>query len=220
MFSADLWRLVATGFGETLYMTLISTFFSYLLGLPLGLVLVATERGGVKPLPWLNSILGGLVNILRSAPFIILMVAIMPFTRLVVGTTIGIKAVSVALVVAATPFVARLVESSAKEVDHGVIEASLAMGASPWQVMTKVILPEAKPSLLVGAAIATTTILGYSAMAGIVGGGGLGGIAINYGYYRSQSDIMLVMLVFLILIVQVFQEVGTRLARRIDKRIR
>ncbi len=218
MFNSQMLSLLGKGIIETLSMTLISTVFAYILGLPLGVVLVVTDDDGVKTIKPLNRVLGIVVNIIRSVPFLILLFAIIPFTRLVVGTTIGSKAMIVPLVVAAAPFVARMVESSLKEVDRGVIEAAQACGASPFQIVTRVLLPEALPSLLTGSAIAVTTILGYSAMAGIVGGGGLGGIAINYGYYRGDEAIMLWMVAFLVIIVQLFQEVGTRLTRTNDKR--
>ena len=219
MFKDGMLELVGTGFLETLYMTLISTFFAYVIGLPLGLLLVVTDKDGIKPVPWLNAILGTIINFIRSIPFLILMVALMPFTKAVVGTVIGAKAAIVGLLIAAAPFVARMVESSLKEVEKGVIEAAQSMGASPFQIMARVLLPEAKPSLLVGSAIAVTTILGYSAMAGFLGAGGLGAIAINYGYYRGQDDIMYVMVVLLVIIVQVFQEAGMRISKRTDKRL-
>ena len=171
-------------------------------------------------MPVFNRVLGVVINLLRSVPFIILLVWVMPVTRAIMGTTIGSKATLSPLTIAAAPFIARMVESSAREVDRGVIEAALSMGASPSQVLLKVILPEAKPSLITGAAIAVTTILGYSAMAGIVGGGGLGAIAINYGYYRSNSQVMLIMVILLVLIVQIFQEVGSRIAHKSDRRVR
>ncbi|MBR4934816.1 MAG: ABC transporter permease [Anaerotignum sp.] len=219
MFKEGMLELVSTGFVETLYMTLASTVFAYIIGLPLGLLLVVTDKDGIKPVPWLNAVLGTIINIVRSIPFLILLVALMPFTKAVVGTVIGAKATIVGLLVAAAPFVARMVESSLKEVEKGVIEAAQSMGASPFQIMTKVLLPEAKPSLLVGGAIAITTILGYSAMAGFVGGGGLGAIAINYGYYRGQQDIMYMMVILLVVIVQVFQELGMRISKRTDRRL-
>lgn len=219
MFKDGMLALVGTGFLETLYMTLVSTVFAYIIGLPLGLLLVVTDRDGIKPIPWLNAILGTVINFIRSIPFLILMVALMPFTKAVVGTVIGAKAAIVGLLVAAAPFVARMVESSLKEVEKGVIEAAQSMGASPFQIMTRVLLPEAKPSLLVGSAIAVTTILGYSAMAGFLGAGGLGAIAINYGYYRSQEDIMYVMVILLVIIVQVFQELGMRISKKTDRRL-
>ena len=171
-------------------------------------------------MPVLNKILGFIVNFLRSVPFLILLVFLIPFTRMIVGTTIGSTATIVPLIVAAAPFVARMVESSLKEVDPGVIEAAQSMGAKPIQIITKVLLPEAKPSLLVGAAIAVTTILGYSAMAGFVGGGGLGTIAINYGYYRYQNNMMIVTVLLLVIIVQVFQEIGMLISKKSDKRIK
>ena len=216
----EMLSLIAKGFWETLYMTLGSTLVAYAIGLPLGLLLILTDPQGLKPRPVFNRVLGVVINLLRSVPFIILLVWVMPVTRAIMGTTIGSKATLSPLTIAAAPFIARMVESSAREVDRGVIEAALSMGASPTQVLLRVILPEAKPSLITGGAIAITTILGYSAMAGIVGGGGLGAIAINYGYYRNNSQIMLVMVAMLVLIVQIFQEVGTRIAHRSDRRIR
>lgn len=212
--------LVLKGLWETIYMTVGATVLAYIVGLPLGLVLAATAADGVRPNRGVNLVLGAVVNVLRSVPFLILLYTVIPVTRFVVGTAIGTKATIVPLFISAFPFVARLVESSAREVDRGVVEASLSMGASVGQVIRKVILPEARPSLINGAAIATTTILGYSAMAGVAGGGGLGAIAINYGYYRGETDVMLVMVVILILVVQLFQFVGERVMRRVDKRIR
>ncbi|GHU91763.1 methionine ABC transporter permease [Clostridia bacterium] len=216
---SELLPMLQKGLLETLYMTLVSTLLAYALGLPLGVLLVVTDRGGLTPLVPLNRVLGVIVNLLRSVPFLILLIAVIPFTRLVVGTTIGSTATIVPLVVASAPFIARLVESSLKEVDHGAIEAATAMGASPWKIIYKVLIPEARPSLILGAAIAVTTILSYSAMAGIVGGGGLGDIAIRYGYYRYQTDTMLVTVAVLVVIVQAFQEVGTRVAKWGDKRL-
>lgn len=174
MFKEGMLALVGQGFIETIYMTVISTVLAYIIGLPLGLVLVVTDKDGIHPISWLNSLLGMIINFFRSIPFLILLIALMPFTKMVVGTIIGAKAAIVGLWIAAAPFIARMVESSLKEVEIGVVEAAQSMGASPFQIMTKVLLPEAKPSLLVGAAISITTILGYSAMAGIVGAGGLG----------------------------------------------
>ncbi|HOB20166.1 MAG TPA: methionine ABC transporter permease [Candidatus Atribacteria bacterium] len=216
----DLMKLTAEGFGETLYMTFVSTASAYLIGMPIGLILTVTDKDGIKPNPLVNGIIGFIVNVLRSVPFIILLIAVMPITRAIVGTTIGSSATVVPLVIAAAPYIARMVESSVKEVDRGVIEASLSMGASPFQIVYKVLLPEARPSLLLGAAITTTTILSYSAMAGVVGGGGLGDIAIRYGYHRKQTDIMIVMVVVLVAIVQVLQAAGNWISRRNDKRIR
>ena len=216
MFKEGMLALVGQGFIETIYMTVISTALAYIIGLPLGLVLVVTDKDGIHPIPWLNSLLGMIINFFRSIPFLILLIALMPFTKMVVGTVIGSKAAIVGLWIAAAPFIARMVESSLKEVEIGVVEAAQSMGASPFQIMTKVLLPEAKPSLLVGAAISITTILGYSAMAGIVGAGGLGAIAINYGYYRKQSDIMYVMVILMAIIVLVFQELGMRISKHTD----
>ena len=219
MFKEGMLALVGQGFIETIYMTVISTALAYIIGLPLGLVLVVTDKDGIHPIPWLNSLLGMIINFFRSIPFLILLIALMPFTKMVVGTVIGSKAAIVGLWIAAAPFIARMVESSLKEVEIGVVEAAQSMGASPFQIMTKVLLPEAKPSLLVGAAISSTTILGYSAMAGIVGAGGLGAIAINYGYYRKQSDIMYVMVILMAIIVLVFQELGMRISKHTDRRL-
>ena len=219
MFKEGMLALVGQGFIETIYMTVISTALAYIIGLPLGLVLVVTDKDGIHPIPWLNSLLGMIINFFRSIPFLILLIALMPFTKMVVGTVIGSKAAIVGLWIAAAPLIARMVESSLKEVEIGVVEAAQSMGASPFQIMTKVLLPEAKPSLLVGAAISITTILGYSAMAGIVGAGGLGAIAINYGYYRKQSDIMYVMVILMAIIVLVFQELGMRISKHTDRRL-
>lgn len=220
MQTGEMLSLIAKGFWETLYMTLGSTLIAYLLGMPIGLLLTVTDKDGLIPSPAANKILGVAVNLLRSVPFIILLVWVMPVTRAIVGTTIGSKATLVPLVIAAAPFIARMVESAAREVDRGVVEAALSMGATPFQIVWRVLVPEAKPALITGGAIAITTILGYSAMAGICGGGGLGAIAINYGYYRGDSGVMLVMVAVLVLIVQVFQEVGGRIAVKTDKRIR
>lgn len=210
--------MLVQGVGETLYMTILSTFFAYVIGLPLGILLVTSAKDGIRPRSLLFKILDVIVNLTRSIPFLILLVAVIPFTRIVVGTTIGSTATIVPLTLSAAPFIARLVESSLKEVDVGVIEAAQSMGASNMQIIWKVLLPEARPSIIVGCAIATTTILGYSAMAGFVGGGGLGTIAINYGYYRYQNDIMFVTVVLLVLIVQVLQGIGMKAAGASDRR--
>ena len=220
MISPELWALIGQGVVETLYMVILSTVVSYAIGLPLGLLLVATDRGGVRPMPILNGAVGVVVNILRSIPFLILAVLVMPVTRAIVGTTIGTAATIVPLTIAAAPYIARMVESSIKEVPFGVIEAAQSMGASPWQIVRKVLVPEAKPSLMVGAAISIVTILGYSAMAGFIGGGGLGTIAQNYGYNRNQTPPMIVTVVLLIVIVQIFQTIGLWLAKKLDKRNR
>lgn len=218
MWSSAVIRMIGEGIVETLYMTLFSTVLAYVIGLPLGITLVVTEKNSILPNALLNKILNIIVNLARSIPFLILLIAVIPVTRFITGTTIGSTATVVPLVLAATPFIARLVESSIKEIDKGVVEASLSMGASPFQIIYKVMIPEAMPSLIVGATIATTTILGYSAMAGIVGGGGLGTIAINYGYYRYEKGIMIVTVVLLIIIVQILQEVGMKIADKTDKR--
>lgn len=207
------------GIWETIYLTFISAFFSYIIGLPLGVLLNVTSSDGIKPIPWLNRILGFIVNIFRSIPFVILMVAMLPVAKLIVGTSLGNKAMIVTLIIAAAPYVARMVESSIKEVDKGVIEAAQSMGTSNFKIICKVLIPESKPSLLVGAVISLVTILGYSAMAGTIGGGGLGMIAINYGYQRFNNDIIWVCVVLTIIIVQLIQEFGMMLARKTDKRI-
>lgn len=216
--SEQMVEILGNGILETLYMTIVSTAFAYLFGIPLGVILYITDKKGICNNRIINFIVGAVVNMIRSIPFLILLVAILPFTRFVVGTTIGSTATIVPLIVAATPFVARMVESSLKEVDFGVIEAARAMGSSASQIIFKVLLPEAKPSLLVGCTISLATILGYSAMAGFVGGGGLGAIAINYGYYRYQGDIMWITVILLVVIVQLFQEAGLKLVRKVDKR--
>ena len=206
---------------ETFYVTVLSTAFALVLGLPLGVLLVAGDKDGVLPLPgWLMHTLNIIINILRSVPFLILMICVFPLTRAIVGTTVGTTATIVPLVVAAFPFVARLVESSLREVDGNIIEAAQSMGATPMQIICKVMIPESVPSLIQNATIALTTILGYSAMSGIIGGGGLGKIAIDYGYYRYKYLVMLVAVVLLILLVQLFQSVGTWLSRRSDKRLK
>ena len=220
IFSPQIIELIKSGIGETLYMVFTSAVISYVIGIPLGIILVVTDKDGIRPLPLFQKVLGIVINLLRSIPFLILLIMVMPVTRVVVGTTLGAKAVVPPLVIAAAPYIARMVESSFKEVDAGVIEAAKSMGASTFQIIWKVLLPEAKPSLRVGAAISTTTILGYSAMAGAVGGGGLGGIAINYGYYRYQSDMMFLTVAILVIIVQIIQEIGMKMARVSDKRIR
>ena len=218
MLDKEILDMLGQGIWDSLYMTIFSTVFAYIIGLPLGVVLVVTEKGGIRQNRAVNLILGVIINILRSVPFLILAITIRPLTRLVVGTTIGSKATIVALVVAAAPFVARVVESSLKEVDKGVIEAAQSMGASTMDIICKVLVPEAKSSLIVGGAIAVTTILGYSAMAGFIAGGGLGDIAIRYGYYRYETGIMLITVLLLVLLVQIFQEIGMRLAKIGDKR--
>lgn len=204
---------------ETIYMTFISAFFAYLFGLPLGVLLCVTDKEGIAPIGWLNKVLGFVVNVFRSVPFIILMIAVLPAAKLIVGTSMGNKAMVVTLIIAAVPYVARMTESSIKEVDKGVIEAAQAMGTSTFKIIYKVLIPEAKPSLIVGAVISLVTILGYSAMAGTIGGGGLGMIAISYGYQRFNNDIVWVCVVLTVIIVQLIQELGMLIARKTDKRI-
>ncbi len=212
--------IIQLGIWETIYMTLISTVVSYAIGLPLGLILCVTDKEGIHPIPWLNRVIGIAVNIFRSIPFIILMVAVLPAAKLIVGTSLGNKAVIVTLIIAAAPYVARMVESSVKEVNKGVIEAAQAMGTPSLKIVFKVLIPEAKPSLIVGSVISMVTILGYSAMAGTIGGTGLGQIAISYGYQRYKDDVIWVCVVLTIIIVQVIQEVGMFVARKADKRIK
>lgn len=219
MFDLKTLQMLGKGILETIYMAMGSSALAYAIGLPLGIVLVVTDKNGIKPIPFINKILGFTINVLRSVPFIILLVAVIPVTRFLVGTSIGSTATVVPLVIASAPYIARLVESSVKEVSEGVIEAAKAMGASTFQLIWKVLIPEAKPSLLIGGAIAVTTILSYSAMSGFVGGGGLGDIAIRYGYYRYQTDIMFITVAILVVIVQLIQEIGLRLSVRNDKRI-
>lgn len=206
------WQMIFEGIWETLYMTILSTVIAYIVGLPLGILLSVTGKGGILRNRAVNGILGALVNILRSVPFLILLVVLIPFTRLLVGTSLGTTATIVPLTIGSIPIVARMVESSLQEVPHGIIEAAESMGASPLEIIVRFMLPEAVPSLLLGSAINLATILGYSAMAGFVGGGGLGDIAIQYGFYRYQSDILFVSVAILIIIVQIFQEAGTRLS--------
>lgn len=206
---------------ETFYATVLSTLFAIIIGLPLGVLLVVGEKGGVLPLPRpIMRILNVIVNLLRSIPFLILMIMVLPLTRAIVGTTVGTVASIVPLVIAAFPFIARLAESSLREVDPNIIEAAQSMGASPFQIITRVMLPESVPSLLTNGTTAITTILGYTAMSGIIGGGGLGKIAINYGYYRYKYLIMIVAVIILTVLVQLFQSVGTKIAQRSDKRQR
>lgn len=217
-----LWEngVFALGVWETVYMVLLSTFIAYIIGLPLGIILSVTDKEGICPIRWLNKIIGFIVNIFRSIPFIILMVAILPAAKLFVGTSMGNHAMIFTLVVAAAPYVARMVESSIKEVDKGVIEAAQAMGTSSFGIIRKVLVPEAAPSLIVGAVISTVTILGYSAMAGTIAGGGLGKIAIIDGYQRSEYDVIWVSMLLTIVIVEIIQEVGMRIAMKNDKRIK
>ena len=204
----------------TLYSTVLATILAYIIGLPLGILLVTGEKGGVRPLPGaLMKVLNFVINILRSVPFLILMIMAIPLSRLILGTSVGTNAMIPPLVIAAFPFVARMVESSLREVDHGVLEAAQAMGASPFQIVRKVLLPEALPSLLTSATTVTITILGYGAMAGIIGGNGLGATAINYGYYRNQPVILYGAVIVLVILVQIIQSAGTHTAVGSDKRL-
>ena len=205
---------------ETVYVTVLATALAIVIGLPLGVLLATGDKNGILPLPKpVMSVLNVVINLLRSIPFLILMIMVIPLTRAIVGTTVGTVASIVPLVIAAFPFVARLAESSFREVNPDIIEAAQSMGASPFQIIVKVLIPESIPSLISNATIGITTILGYSAMSGIIGGGGLGTIAINYGYYRYKTLIMIMAVILLIVIVQVFQSVGDHLAKKSDKRL-
>ncbi len=221
----EAWLIIQTQFPtaiwETVYVTILSTLFAVIIGLPLGVLLVTGDKNGVLPLPsWLMQTLNVIINLLRSVPFLILMIMVFPLTRAIVGTVVGTTATIVPLVIAAFPFVARLTESSLREVNPNIIEMAQSMGASPLQIIAKVMIPESVPSLLSNATIAITTVLGYSAMSGILGGGGLGKIAINYGYYRYKDLIMIAAVILLIVLVQLFQTVGTKLAVSSDKRLK
>ena len=218
-------EIITSEFGfatwETLYSLVLEVAFAYLIGLPLGVLLVTGEKDSIRPLPgWLMQILNVVINLLRSVPFLILMIITLPLSKIIVGTKVGTMATIPPMVIAAFPLVARMVESSLREVDHGVIEAAQSMGASAWQIVTKVMLPEALPSLISGCTISVGTILGYGAMAGIIGGGGLGKIAINYGYYNFKFLVMWAAVIGLILLVQIFQSAGTWLGTKCDKRLR
>ena len=206
---------------ETMYALVLEVIFAYLVGLPLGVLLVTGERDGIRPLnPMFMKGLNAVINLLRSVPFLILMIIALPLSKVIVGTKVGTEATIPPMVVAAFPLIARMVESSLREVDHGVIEAAQSMGASAWQIVTKVLLPEAMPSLISGGTITVGTILGYGAMAGIIGGGGLGQMAITYGYYNTKYLIMWAAVIGLIVLVQLFQSLGTKLAQASDKRLR
>ena len=220
MFTASMINEMLSGIGQTLYMTLFSTFLAYVLGLPIGVALCVTDKNGLHPMKGLNAVLGAIVNVVRSVPFIILLITVLPFTQWLLGTTLGPTATVVPLVLSAAPFIGRMVEGSLKEVPAGVIEAARAMGTSNTKIILKTLIPEAKPSLINGCVITMTTILGYTAMAGYVGGGGLGAIAINYGYYRYNTPVMLVTVALMVVIVQLFQEIGSRICKKTDKRIR
>lgn len=221
----EAWLIIQSQFPlaiwETVYVTVLATLFAIILGLPLGVLLVVGEKNSILPLPsWFMRALNVVINLLRSVPFLILMILVFPLTRLIVGTVVGTTASIVPLVIAAFPFVARLAEGSLREVNPNTIEMAQSMGASPMQIIIQVMIPESIPSLISNATIAITTILGYSAMSGIIGGGGLGKIAINYGYYRYQYLIMFLAVILLIVLVQVFQSVGTKLAVKTDKRLK
>lgn len=218
MWTPEVISMIIRGIGETLYMTCFATAFGYVLGLPWGIVLAVTDKEGIRPNVGVYRVLDVITNIMRSIPFLILLILMIPFTRFIVGKSYGSTATIVPLVVSAAPFIARMVESSLKEVDHGVIEAAQSMGASIMQIILKVLLVEARVSLVTGATITFGTILGYSAMAGTVGGGGLGDIAIRYGYYRYQGDIMIVTVILLVVLQQLFSLMGMKIAAKIDKR--
>lgn len=211
--------MIVKGIGETLYMSVVSTILAYVIGIPMGITLTVTDKDGIHPNRFIYKILDVIVNIVRSIPFLIGLMLLIPFTRWIVGRSYGSTATIVPLVFCAAPFVARLVESSLKEVDAGVIEAAKSMGASNWDIIGKVMLVEARTSLVTEATIAFGTIFGYSSMAGIVGGGGLGDIAIRYGYYRYEAGIMIVCVILLVVLVQIFQTVGMFAARKVDKRL-
>ena len=218
MWTEQIREMILNGILETLYMTVVSTLFGYVFGLPMGVLLCISDKDGLKPHPVLYKILDFIANIVRSVPFLILLILLIPFTRFLLGKSYGSTATIVPLTVAAIPFIARMVESSLKEVDNGVVEAARAMGAGTMRIILRVLLVEARTSLITGATIAIGTILGYSAMAGAVGGGGLGDIAVRYGYYRYHTDIMIVTVILLIVIVQIFQSVGMLIANRLDRR--
>lgn len=218
MWNSQIINMLLEGIRDTLYMTLVSTLLGYLFGLPMGILLTISDKDGLRPNAILYKIFDVIANIVRSVPFLILLILLIPFTRFVVGKSYGATATIVPLVVAAAPYIARMVESSLKEVDAGVIEAARSMGASDFTIVTKVMLVEARTSLIVGATITLGTVLGYSAMAGTVGGGGLGDIAIRYGYTRWQTDIMIVTVILLIVLFQIFQTVGMKLANHLDRR--
>lgn len=218
MWSNEVITMIVQGIGETLYMTVVSTLLGYVLGLPMGIALAVTDKDGIRPNAVCYKVLDVIANIVRSIPFLILLILLIPFTRALIGKSYGSTATIVPLVIAAAPFIARMVESSLKEVDAGVIEAARSMGASDFTIITKVMLVEARTSLITGSTIAIGTILGYSAMAGSVGGGGLGDIAIRYGYYRYETAIMIVTVILLIILVQIFQTIGMRVASKLDRR--
>ena len=226
MLDSEMIKMLVEGTRDTLYMTLFATFFGYLFGLPMGILLMVTDKEGIRPhskgaqraYDIIYKILDVVVNIARSIPFLILLILVIPITKAIVGKSYGATATIVPLTIAAAPFIARMVEASLKEVDRGVIEAAQSMGASVGRIIWSVLLVEARTSLLVGVTIATGTILGYSAMAGAVGGGGLGDIAIRYGYYRYQTDVMFITIIVLVLLVQILQSIGMMLSKKLDRR--
>lgn len=218
MFDPVTVKMLLEGIRDTIYMTLTSTLVGYLLGLPMGVILAVTDKDGIRPNRFVYRFLDVISNIVRSVPFLILLIVLIPFTRFVVGKSYGSSATIVPLVISAAPYIGRLVESSLKEVDKGVIEAARSMGASDFDVIFRVMLVEARTSLVTGATIALGTILGYSAMAGTVGGGGLGDIAVRYGYYRYQTDIMVVTVLLIIILFQIFQTIGMKIAKKVEKR--
>ncbi len=220
MWTSEMTLMMWVGVKETLIMTLLSTIFGYLLGLPIGIALAVTDADGIRPNAVVYKILDVIANIVRSIPFLILLMLLMPVTRVIVGKSYGTAATVVPLTIAAAPFIGRMIESSINEVDRGVIEAAQSMGASTMTIIIRVMLVEARTSILVGVTIALGTILGYSAMAGIVGGGGLGDIAMRYGYYRYEADIMIVAVVLLVVLVQIFQTLGMRMSVKLDRRKR
>ena len=218
MWNSQVIIMLLEGIRDTLYMTLASTLFGYIIGLPMGILLTVTDKDGIHPNTAVYKVLDVIANLIRSVPFLILLIVLIPFTRFLIGRSYGPTATIVPLVIAAAPYIARMVESSLKEVDAGVIEAARSMGASNFTIVTKVMLVEARTSLIVGATISLGTILGYSAMAGTVGGGGLGDIAIRYGYTRWQTDIMIVTVILLVILFQIFQTIGMKLASNLDRR--
>ena len=218
MWNEQIIMMLLEGIKDTLYMTLTSTLIGYVIGLPMGILLTVTDKDGIHPNAAVYKVLDVIANLIRSVPFLILLIVLIPFTRFLIGRSYGPTATIVPLVIAAAPYIARMVESSLKEVDAGVIEAARSMGASNFTIVTKVMLVEARTSLIVGATISLGTILGYSAMAGTVGGGGLGDIAIRYGYTRWQTDIMIVTVIILVLLVQLFQSIGMLISKKMDRR--
>src|SRR5574344_525867 len=218
MFGNEIVIMLLEGIRDTVYMTVASTFFGYVIGLPMGIALTVTDKDGLKPNAAIYRVLDVISNIVRSIPFLILLILLIPFTRLVVGKSYGSTATIVPLIICAAPYIARLVESSLKEVDKGAVEAAKSMGATNFQIVMHVLLVEGRTSIITGATIAMGTILGYSAMAGTVGGGGLGDIAVRYGYYRWQTDIMIITVILIIILFQLFQNIGMKIAAKMDKR--